>query len=120
MARQSNHNNHLLAASTRCAVVLQLLAGEDRALLVRRDALLALDLGLDVLDAVRGRDLEGEDLAGEDVRGAKIWRCSLWVGEGCENDPSADTNAFQDQRKKKTEPEEHARSQGRSLAAALT
>ena len=37
--------------------VLQLLAGEDEPLLVRRDALLVLDLGLYVLDRVRGLDL---------------------------------------------------------------
>jgi streptomycin 6-kinase len=35
------------------AAVLQLLAGEDEALLVRRDALLVLDLGLNVVDGVR-------------------------------------------------------------------
>ena len=34
------------------AAVLELLASEDQALLVRRDALLVLDLGLDVLDRV--------------------------------------------------------------------
>ena len=44
------------------ATVLELLAGEDQALLVRRDALLVLDLGLDVLDAVRRLDLEGDGL----------------------------------------------------------
>ena len=32
------------------AAVLELLAGEDQALLVRRDALLVLDLSLDVVD----------------------------------------------------------------------
>ena len=34
------------------ASVLQLLAGEDQALLVRRNALLVLDLGLDLLNRV--------------------------------------------------------------------
>ncbi|KAL3740657.1 hypothetical protein ACJRO7_021865 [Eucalyptus globulus] len=34
------------------AAVLELLAGEDQALLVRRDAFLVLDLGLDVVDGV--------------------------------------------------------------------
>ena len=47
------------------ASVLQLLAGEDQALLVRRDALLVLDLGLDVVDRVAGLDLEGDGLARE-------------------------------------------------------
>ena len=35
--------------------MFELLAGEDQALLVGRDALLVLDLGLDVLDRVEGR-----------------------------------------------------------------
>ena len=45
------------------AAVLELLAGEDEALLVRGDALLVLDLGLYVLDAVAGLDLKGDGLA---------------------------------------------------------
>lgn len=45
------------------AAILELLAGEDQALLVRRDALLVLDLGLDVVDGVRGLDLQGDGLA---------------------------------------------------------
>ncbi|KAM0913281.1 hypothetical protein ACQ4PT_012266 [Festuca glaucescens] len=45
--------------------VLELLASEDEALLVRRDALLVLDLCLDVVDGVRGLHLEGDGLAGE-------------------------------------------------------
>jgi hypothetical protein len=49
------------------AAILQLLAGEDQALLVRRDALLVLDLGLDVLDRVRRLDLEGHGLTCEVV-----------------------------------------------------
>lgn len=40
--------------------VLQLLPGEDQPLLVRRDALLVLDLGLDVVDGVGGFDFEGD------------------------------------------------------------
>ena len=47
------------------AAVLQLLAGEDQTLLVRRDALLVLDLLLDVLDGVGGLHLEGDGLAGQ-------------------------------------------------------
>ena len=45
------------------AAVLELLAGEDQALLVRRDALLVLDLRLDVVDRVARLDLEGDRLA---------------------------------------------------------
>ena len=42
------------------AAILELLAGEDKALLVGDDALLVLDLGLDVID---GLDVEGDGLA---------------------------------------------------------
>ena len=45
------------------AAVLELLAGEDQALLVGRDALLVLDLGLDVVNRVRRLNLEGDGLA---------------------------------------------------------
>ena len=47
------------------AAVLELLAREDQALLVGRDALLVLDLGLDVVDGVGRLDLEGDGLAGD-------------------------------------------------------
>ena len=47
------------------AAVLELLAGKDQALLVRRDALLVLDLLLHVLDGVRRLDIEGDGLARE-------------------------------------------------------
>eukprot|EP01084_Bolivina_argentea_P286949 492339_1 len=47
------------------AALLELLAGEDQALLIRRDALLVLDLGLDVLDGVVGLHLEGNGLASQ-------------------------------------------------------
>ena len=61
--------------------VLQLLSSEDQSrqyileqnimsssivpLLIRRNSLLVLDLGLDVLDGVRGLDLEGDGLTRE-------------------------------------------------------
>merc|ERR1712076_134315 len=45
--------------------VLELLASKDQPLLVRGDALLVLDLGLHILDGVRGLDLEGDGLARE-------------------------------------------------------
>ena len=49
------------------AAILKLLAGENQALLVRRDTLLVLDLALDVVDGVRGLDLKGDGLAGESL-----------------------------------------------------
>jgi hypothetical protein len=45
------------------AAILELLSGEDQALLVRGDALLVLDLGLDIVDRVGGLDLKGDGLA---------------------------------------------------------
>ena len=47
--------------------VLKLLAREDQALLVRRNALLDLDLGLHVLNGVVGLDLKGDGLAGQSL-----------------------------------------------------
>ena len=46
-----------LLVVTQSAAVLELLAREDQPLLVRRDALLVLNLGLDVLNRVGGLDL---------------------------------------------------------------
>ena len=40
------------------AAVFKLLASEDQALLVRRNALLVLDLRLDVVDSIRGLNLK--------------------------------------------------------------
>ena len=47
--------------------VLELLAGEDEALLVGRDALLVLDLRLDVVNRVGRLDVEGDGLAGQSL-----------------------------------------------------
>merc|ERR1711935_637189 len=45
--------------------ILELLASEDQPLLVRGDALLVLDLGLDVLDGVGWLNLKSDGLSGE-------------------------------------------------------
>ena len=45
------------------AAILKLLAREDEALLVGRDAFLVLDLGLHHVDGVRRLHLEGDSLA---------------------------------------------------------
>merc|ERR1711975_35922 len=45
--------------------VLELLAGEDEALLVWWEALLVLDLGLHILDRVRWLNIEGDGLTSE-------------------------------------------------------
>ena len=47
------------------ATVFELFAGEDQTLLVRRNSLLVLDLGLDIVDGVRGLHLQRDGLAGE-------------------------------------------------------
>merc|ERR1711874_157136 len=47
--------------------ILQLLPGEDQSLLVRRNAFLVLDLGLDVLDRVARFNLQSDGLAGESL-----------------------------------------------------
>merc|ERR1719158_455267 len=47
------------------SAVLELLSGEDQSLLVGWDALLVLDLGLDVFDGVGWLDFEGDGLSGE-------------------------------------------------------
>jgi len=45
--------------------VLELLSSEDESLLIGRDALLVLNLGLDVLNGVAWLDFEGDGLSGE-------------------------------------------------------
>ena len=47
------------------ATIFKLLAGEDQALLVRWNTLLILDLGLNIIDCIRGLDFKGDGLAGE-------------------------------------------------------
>ena len=63
------------------ATVFELLASEDQALLVRGDALLILDLGLDIIDGVGGLDLKSDGLASQSLndysgvsRGIMDWR----------------------------------------------
>ena len=46
------------------SAVLQLLASKDQTLLVWRNALLVLDLGLDIVDGVGRFDLQGDGLTG--------------------------------------------------------
>jgi len=46
-----------------CTAVLQLLPGEDEALLIRGDTLLILDLCLDIVNSIRRLHLEGNGLS---------------------------------------------------------
>jgi hypothetical protein len=47
------------------ATIFELLSGKDESLLIGRDTLLVLNLGLDVLDRVAGFDLESDGLSSE-------------------------------------------------------
>ena len=67
---------NLLVCAANIRTILELLAREDEALLVRRDALLVLDLRLHVVDRVRGLDLQRDRLTGESLYE------NLWVEEG--------------------------------------
>ena len=49
------------------STVLELLTGEDKSLLIRGDALLVLDLSLDIFDGVRGLDVQGNSFTGESL-----------------------------------------------------
>ena len=49
------------------ATILQLLASEDQALLVRRDAFLVLDLLLHVVDGIGWLDLKSDGLSSESL-----------------------------------------------------
>merc|ERR1712039_1089256 len=47
------------------SAVLELLTGEDKSLLIRRDTFLVLNLGLDILDGVCGLDIKSDSLSCE-------------------------------------------------------
>ena len=65
------------AVSGQGAAVLELLAREDEALLVGRDALLELDLGLDVVDGVAELHLKGDGLASQGLDEDLV---DMWFG----------------------------------------
>ena len=49
------------------SAIFELLASEDESLLIGRDALLVLDLSLDILNSVRGLNVEGNSLTSESL-----------------------------------------------------
>ena len=63
------------------AAILELLASEDETLLIGGDALLVLDLGLDVVNGVGGLDVEGDGLArqglDENLHGSWVGRAKI-------------------------------------------
>ena len=59
------------------AAILKLLAGENQALLVRGNSLLVLDLCLNIVDCVRGLNLQGDGLARQGLHEAVCPR-QLW------------------------------------------
>ena len=58
------------------AAVLQLLASEDEALLVRRNPLLVLNLRLHIVDGIGRLHIEGDGLAGERLH-EDLHRCKI-------------------------------------------
>merc|ERR1719232_1018692 len=50
---------------TQGAAIFQLFSGENQTLLIRRDSFFVLDFGFDVLDGVRGFDLQGDGFSGQ-------------------------------------------------------
>jgi hypothetical protein len=58
--------------------VLELLSSENQSLLVWRNTLLVLDLGLDVVNSVRGFNLESDGLSGK-ARVSVAFMCP-WIG----------------------------------------
>jgi hypothetical protein len=57
------------------AAILELLTSKDKALLVRRNTLLVLNLGLDIVDGIGRLNLQGDSLSGEsldDYRGLLV------------------------------------------------
>jgi hypothetical protein len=50
---------------TQGSSIFQLLSGKDQTLLIRGDSFLVLDLGLDIVDTVRGLDIEGDGLSSQ-------------------------------------------------------
>lgn len=63
------------------SAILKLLSGKDKSLLVGRDTLLVLNLGLDVVDSVGRLDLKGDCLSGQSgsESARTIRRCSVEV-----------------------------------------
>jgi len=49
------------------AAILELLAGKDETLLIRRNTFLVLDLSLHVIDGIAGLDFEGDGLPSESL-----------------------------------------------------
>ena len=48
-----------------CTAILELLAGKDESLLIRGNSFLVLDLGLHILDGVRGLNIKSDGLASQ-------------------------------------------------------
>jgi len=50
---------------TQGATILKLLSSKDKTLLIRRNSFLVLDLGLDIVNGVRGLHIQGDGLASQ-------------------------------------------------------
>jgi hypothetical protein len=64
---------------TESASILELLSSENQSLLIRRDALLVLNLGLDVINGVRWLHIQCDGLSGQSLdKNLDL----IWVGGG--------------------------------------
>lgn len=70
IARSLAPTNLLDVVVGESTAVLQLLASKDKTLLVRGNSLLVLNLGLHIVDRVRGLDLQGDGLASQSLHEA--------------------------------------------------
>ena len=61
------------------ASILKLFSSKNETLLVGRDTFLVLDLGLDIVDGVRGLNLEGDGFTRKAVEGARSVKVDLNV-----------------------------------------
>ena len=50
---------------TQGTAIFELLSGEDKTLLIGRNALFVLDLGFDIVNGIGGLDLKSDGLAGD-------------------------------------------------------
>jgi hypothetical protein len=75
------HPASALTVVRKGSAILELLSGKDKSLLVGRDTLLVLDLGLDVVDSVGRLDLKGDRLSGQsgEESARRMRSCSVEV-----------------------------------------
>jgi len=68
-----------------CAAIFELFSREDETLLIRRDSLLILDLGFNIVDGVGVLDIEGDCFAREVLDKDLYHQQSLWQKQVADN-----------------------------------